>query len=204
MGSKKSKREAVKCSLQTSKESANEVLYQSLTPSSTGGRVIASSKVQAEIEKNLNSIIRAIQSISTFTTNALAETFESPEIIEKDLAEKNYEDLILNFSKVILNTIEAEYSEFKSYQRKSKEISNFAIPEDPILEISSELVRELGRKEQMSTEESSETRTGQELNLNSENFCKLSNSDTRPIFNNYTHKAIKFFDPFLQFGGESM
>jgi len=144
-------------------------------------------------------IIKAIQGVNTFTTNALTEVFESPDAIEKDLLEKNYESLVLTFSKVIASTIEAECEELKKIQMKHR-----TIPKNPILEVSNELIEEFNNKEQVSTEENSELKLGQDYNLNSENFSKLNNSDSRPIFNNYTNKSIKYFDPFLQFGGESM
>eukprot|EP00826_Nyctotherus_ovalis_P058867 TRINITY_DN8133_c0_g1_i2.p2 TRINITY_DN8133_c0_g1~~TRINITY_DN8133_c0_g1_i2.p2 ORF type:complete len:299 (-),score=58.75 TRINITY_DN8133_c0_g1_i2:345-1241(-) len=208
-----------------------------------------SERMSSEIERQCNFLRKAMREIYSPTTNALIQTFGSPENIVQLQATKDYENLLVSALKVVGKMIVVENSANPKLEPYPEGKSS---NEDKLSDMKSEKSAQLNFLNNKEDNNRSETEYGNPLqrpkesdvqHANSGNEFPMSqkverspdrneerkrmylamsqgsvwrsfskakreksaaNAEMKPAFNNYTKRTTDYFDPFLQFGGESL
>ena len=194
----------------------------------TNNEFTLSKEGEEELEEYSEFIKKAMGEIPSFTASNLINTFETPEALTQAISEKNYEYLLLQSLKVISTMLISEYSDFKNPPEETELETD--INYEDLKEASPEAQPQLkfSRAQKLSprfndkihtsinihpyTGKASDKLNQFRTNSQERKRFRTTNEGTsmnnmyggKPAFDNYTKKTTNYFDPLLQFGGESM
>lgn len=228
-----------------SEELAEKLKEQQAIPQDTS----LSERVNSEIEHQCKFLRKAMREIYSPTTNALIQTFGSPENIVQLLVAKDYGKLLVSVLKVVAKMIVVENSANPKLERYPEGRSS---NEDKVSDMVSEKSAQLNPANSKEDNYHSEAEYGNQLQKLKESDAQHANpsnefpasqrqehspdrseerkrmylamsqgnvwkpfikprreksatyEEVRPAFNNYTKRTTDYFDPLLQFGGESL